>query len=68
MGRWGAEDVDPWETVRVFFHPEHKPDGTVVEAYWLRNFASSTAGPRSVAWPRAVTALSISIIIMPTVC
>jgi hypothetical protein len=50
---WDAEDFDPWETldwktVRVFFYRQHKPDGTVVEAYWLTNFASSTAGPGSV--------------------
>ena len=50
---WDAEDFDPWdtldwETVRVFFYRQHKPDGTVVEAYWLTNFASSTAGPRSL--------------------
>ena len=46
---WDAEDFDPWETldwetVRVFFYRQHKPDGKVVEAYWLTNFASSTGG------------------------
>jgi hypothetical protein len=50
---WDAEDFNPgdtlhWETVRVFFYRQHKPDGSVVEAYWLTNFASSTAGPRSL--------------------
>jgi hypothetical protein len=50
---WDAEDFDPWdtlhwETVRVFLYRQHKPDGTVVEAYWLTNFASSTVGPRSL--------------------
>jgi hypothetical protein len=50
---WDAEDFDPWdtlhwETVRVFFYRQHKPDGTVVEAYWLTNFASSTVGPGSL--------------------
>jgi hypothetical protein len=50
---WDAEDFDPWETldwetVRVFFYRQHKPDGTVVEAYWLTNFTSSAAGPGSV--------------------
>jgi len=50
---WDAEDFDPWdtlhwETVRVFFYRQHKPDGTVVEAYWLTNFASSTAGPQAL--------------------
>lgn len=34
--------------VRVFFYRQHKPNGTVVEAYWLTNFASSTAGSASV--------------------
>jgi hypothetical protein len=50
---WDAEDFDPWatldwETVRVFFYRQHKPDGKVVEAYWLTNFASSTVGPQSL--------------------
>ncbi len=43
---WDAADFDPWETldwetVRVFFYRQHKPDGKVVEAYWLTNFPSS---------------------------
>jgi hypothetical protein len=50
---WDAEDFDPWETldwatVRVFFYRQHKPDGTVVEAYWLTNCASSTVGSQSL--------------------
>ena len=50
---WDAEDFDPWgplhwETVRVFFYRQHKPDGKVVEAYWLTNFTSSTVGPQSL--------------------
>ena len=50
---WEAEDFDPWETldwetVRVFFYRQHKPDGTVVQAYWLTNFASSTVGSPSL--------------------
>ena len=45
-------DFDPWETldwetVRVFFYRQHKPDGKVVEAYWLTN-ASSRVSPRSL--------------------
>jgi hypothetical protein len=37
---WDAEDFDPWEnlrwkTVRVLFYRQHKPDGEVVEAFWL---------------------------------
>jgi predicted small metal-binding protein len=50
---WDAEDFDPWETlawetVRVFFYRQHKPDGTVVEAYWLTNFPCSTVGPQAL--------------------
>jgi hypothetical protein len=50
---WDTEDFDPWqtlrwETVRVFFYRQHKPDGMVLEAYWLTNFASTMAGPRSL--------------------
>ena len=50
---WEADDFDPWEalrweTVRVFFYRQHKPDGTVVEAYWLTNFPSSRVGVRSL--------------------
>jgi hypothetical protein len=50
---WDAEDFDPWrtlhwETVRVFFYRQHKSDGTVVEAYWLTNFPSSTVGPQAL--------------------
>ena len=29
----------------MFFYRQHKPDGTVVEAYWLTNFPGSTVGP-----------------------
>lgn len=37
---WDAEDFDPWEslqweTVRVLRYRQHKPDGDVVEAFWL---------------------------------
>jgi hypothetical protein len=50
---WEADDFDPWEalrweTVRVFFYRQHKPDGTTVEAYWLTNFPSSRVGVRSL--------------------
>jgi hypothetical protein len=42
---WDADDFDPWEsleweTVRVMRYRQHKPDGTVVEAYWLTNCSS----------------------------
>ena len=41
---WDAQDFDPWtslhwETVRVIFYRQNKPDGTVVEAYWLTDFS-----------------------------
>ncbi len=40
---WGAEDFDPWETlrwstVRVVRYRQWKRNGTVVEAYWLTDF------------------------------
>lgn len=43
---WDADDFDPWdtlrwETVRVMRYRQHKPDGDVVEAYWLTDFRSS---------------------------
>ena len=53
MEIWEADDFDPWntlrwETVRVFFYRQHKPDGKVVEAYWLTNFPSSRVGPQAL--------------------
>jgi len=50
---WDADDFDPWntlrwETVRVFRYRQHKPDATVVEAYWLTDFPSSQVGSRSL--------------------
>lgn len=50
---WDADDFDPWDalrwpTVRVFFYRQHKPDGQVVEAYWLTNLRSSQVGPQSL--------------------
>ncbi len=43
---WDAADFDPWEplrwpTVRVLRYRQHKPDGTVVEAYWLTDFPAA---------------------------
>jgi hypothetical protein len=37
---WDAEDFDPWEnlhweSVRVLFYRQQKPDGEVIEAFWL---------------------------------
>jgi hypothetical protein len=50
---WEADDFDPWntlrwETVRVFCYRQHKPNGKVVEAYWLTNFPSSRVGARAL--------------------
>jgi hypothetical protein len=46
---WDADDFDPWETlqwatVRVLRYRQHKPDGNVVEAYWLTDFPPKQAG------------------------
>lgn len=43
---WDADDFDPWETlrwktVRVVFYRQHRPDGKVLEAYWLTDFPRS---------------------------
>ena len=50
---WDADDFDPWdslrwETVRVVFYRQHKPDGTIVEAYWLTDFTKSEAGSQAI--------------------
>ena len=50
---WEADDFDPWdtlrwETVRVFFYRQHKPNGKVVEAYRLTNFPSSRVGAQAL--------------------
>jgi len=39
---WDADDFDPWEnlrweTVRVLFYRQQKPDGEIIEAFWLTN-------------------------------
>ncbi|HSP69714.1 MAG TPA: transposase [Bryobacteraceae bacterium] len=49
---WDAADFDPWQTlqwktVRVMRYRQHKPDGTVVEAYWHTNFSPAALPPRS---------------------
>ena len=41
---WDADDFDPWDTlrwqtVRVLRYRQHKPDGTLVEAYWLTDIS-----------------------------
>jgi Transposase DDE domain len=50
---WDADDFDPWETlrwetVRVIYYRQHKPDGTIVEAYWLTDFSSKQAGSQAL--------------------
>ena len=78
MELWDAEDFDlwealDWETVRVLFYRQHKPDGKAVEADPLTNFPSSTVGSQSLSrmaksrW-EIENQGSISVIIMPTVC
>jgi len=50
---WDADDFDPWdtlrwETVRVIRYRQRKPDGTVVEAYWLTDWSKSEAGSQAL--------------------
>ncbi len=50
---WEADDFDPWDTlrwqtVRVLRYRQHKPDGTVFEAYWLTNFPRHRASRRTL--------------------
>lgn len=40
---WDCDDFDPWENlrwerVRVLRYRQHKPDGKVIEAYWLTDW------------------------------
>jgi hypothetical protein len=48
-----ADDFDPWEsltweTVRVIRYRQTKPDGEVVEAYWLTNFSRRRVSGRNL--------------------
>jgi len=50
---WDADDFDPWEslrwpTLRVLYYRQHKPDGEVIEAYWLSNFSPQQVSTRSL--------------------
>jgi hypothetical protein len=50
---WDADDFDPWEslrwpTVRVLYYRQHKPDGKLIEAYWLTNFSPQQVSTRSL--------------------
>lgn len=50
---WDRDDFQPWETldwpwVRVIFYRQHKPNGQVVEAYWLTNFSPAEVHARAL--------------------
>jgi hypothetical protein len=50
---WDAENFDPWDglnwpTVRVLRYRQHKPDGSVVEAYWLTDWPTGQVGSRAL--------------------
>lgn len=50
---WDADDFDPWETlrwetVRVLFYRQHKPNGQVIEAFWLTDFSPRRVGSREL--------------------
>ena len=50
---WEADDFDPWETlrwetVRVVRYRQHKPGGTVYEAYWLTDFPCHWVSSRAI--------------------
>ncbi len=50
---WDADDFDPWETlnwttVRVVRYRQHKPNGEVIDAYWLTDFPASKLGSRGL--------------------
>ncbi len=50
---WDADHFDPWmtlrwPTVRVLRYRQHKPDGQIVEAYWLTDFPSHQVGSRAL--------------------
>jgi hypothetical protein len=50
---WDADDFDPWDelrwpTVRVLRYRQHRPDGSVCEAYWLTNWSIRKVGSVSL--------------------
>ncbi len=50
---WDADDFDPWDTlrwktVRVIRYRQHKPDGTLVEAYWLTDWSKAVVGSQAL--------------------
>ena len=50
---WDADDFDPWDTlqwltVRVLRYRQHKPDGKIVEAYWLTDLSGQRVPSRAL--------------------
>ena len=50
---WDDSDFDPWEslrwpTVRVLCYRQHKPDASVIQAYWLTNLSPQRVSTRSL--------------------
>jgi hypothetical protein len=50
---WDADDFDPWETldwetVRVVRYRQHKPDGEIIDAYWLTSFGKRRVSSREI--------------------
>jgi hypothetical protein len=50
---WDADDFDPWEdlrwaSVRVLRYRQTRPDGTLVEAYWLTDFSARRVSSRTL--------------------
>ena len=50
---WDSDDFDPWETlrwetVRVVRYRQHRPNGTVCEAYWLTDFPRRRVSSRTI--------------------
>jgi hypothetical protein len=50
---WDADDFDPWETlrwttVRVLRYRQHRPTGTIVEAYWLTDLPTPRVSSRQL--------------------
>jgi hypothetical protein len=50
---WDESDFDPWDalrwpTVRVLRYRQHKPDGTVNDAYWLTDWPTRKVGTRAL--------------------
>lgn len=50
---WDAEDFDSWKelrwpAVRVLRYRQHRPDGSLCEAYWLTNWSTKKVGSLSL--------------------